>query len=382
MRILVINYEYPPLGAGAGHATQQWVKQWLAQGHEILLFTGKFPGIGFPDQHANLTVLQVEHGRPSPTRANLFSFLRFLWNGWRKLPRWVKTHRPDTCLTVFLFPCGPLAWWLKRRLNLPYVLALRGGDVPGAEPSLAPLHKILAPVRRAIYRQASGVFANSQGLKDLAERHDAKDVHIIPNGVDTRQFFPPTSKSDTTVRFLFAGRFQSQKNLAFTLTCMDRVLANLPHAEFELVGEGPLREMLMQQIAQLQQAKRIHLLPWQSPEELRKRMSEAHLLINLSLYEGMPNIVLQAAACGLPSLVSDVIGNREVVQPEKTGWCLPLDRERIIETATRLGRDPHTLIQVGRNASEWVRSHYSWAQSAQQLYDLLVSSDQVGRMSK
>jgi len=374
VHILLINYEYPPVGGGAGYASQQWVHHWLRQGHCVTLLTGACGDLPFPDRHPSLTVIALPIGRSSPTQANLGHFLRFVLGGAWKLPGMLRGCKVDVCVAVFLFPGGPLAWWASLWGRMPYVVGLRGGDVPGLEQGLTFLHALLLPLRILVMRRARALFANSSGLAEQAVAVLRRPVRVVENGVDGHSFAAVEKRPRATLRLLFAGRFQPQKNLLFLLESVAPLLHSRQDLELWLVGSGP-QEAALRRLALVLDLPRVHFLPWQSAEGLKNCFATCHLLLQLSRYEGMPNAVLQAAACALPALLSDVPGHGSVVRHGETGWLVPLEAQAVRKCLQGLLEHPDQLEQAGQRAAHWVRERFAWSASAQGVLELFSASD-------
>jgi glycosyltransferase involved in cell wall biosynthesis len=374
VHILLINYEYPPVGGGAGYASQQWVRHWLGEGHRVTLLTGACGDLPIADEHPSLRVTALAIGRRSPNQANLWNFLRFFLGGAWKIPGILRGGKVDVCVAVFLFPGGPLGLLASLWGKMPFVVGLRGGDVPGLEKGLSGLHALLLPLRLLVVRRARALFANSSGLAEQAGAVLKRAVRVVENGVDAHFFAAVENRPGPPVRILFAGRFQAQKNLLFLLESIGPVLQSRKDLELWLVGSGP-QESELRRVSLALDLPRVHFLPWQSPEGLKTCFAACHLLLHLSLYEGMPNAVLQAAACGLPALLSDIPGHACVVRPGETGWLVPLEAQAVRTRLQGLLQEPGQLEQAGRRAAFWVRERFAWSASAQGVLELFKASD-------
>jgi glycosyltransferase involved in cell wall biosynthesis len=296
----------------------------------------------------------------------------------------VRQERTDGIIAFFSIPGGPVARWAHQGTNVPYIISLRGGDVPGTEPSLGLVHRILAPMRRAILRGAGAVVANSPGLKALAEKADAVPVRVIPNGVDTT-FFRPVSRAGSTngFRLLFVGRFQPQKNLLWLLEQIGRLKQEIPDALLlDLVGAGPQRQILVDRVQALGLGEMVRFHPWQERAALRTFYQAADLVINPSLYEGMPNVVLEAMACGRPVLASRVPGNDSVVVDGVTGRLFPLHDGASFRGCIRSAmRDPATARAFGAAARERVEREFSWTRTARSYLELFTSDAPISTLA-
>jgi glycosyltransferase involved in cell wall biosynthesis len=266
------------------------------------------------------------------------------------------------------------------------VVSLRGGDVPGNEAALAPLHRLLTPLRRLIFRRSVAVVANSQGLKEMSERADPCPVRVIPNGVDTDFFCPAENRNQEGCHpfaFLFVGRFQIAKNLFYLF---DHV-ASLRRSGagpfvLHLVGDGPQREELQDHAVERGIEACLVWHGWVDKGRLREIYRSADCLVNPSLCEGMPNVVLEAMASGIPVIASRVPGNDSVVRHGETGWLFDLGEPDALRTALReIMADPGRANKMGLTGRAWVLNDFSWRRVAQAYADLFskASSGRAGR---
>ena len=97
------------------------------------------------------------------------------------------------------------------RFGIPYVVSIRGGDVPGCEKKLKILHATLQPIRRMVLSSSKAIVANSKDLADKSEEADPYRVKIIPNGIDIEYFRPGSrlvsANNNQPLGLLFVGRF-------------------------------------------------------------------------------------------------------------------------------------------------------------------------------
>lgn len=368
MRILLVNYEYPPVGAGAGTATQAIANEFVQSGHEAVVLTGRFAGLPDSSQEDGVVIERVASFRKTKDRCTIPEMISFVASALFSLPGIVRRHRIEGAIIFFSFPCGPIGLLARWICGVPYVVSLRGGDVPGNEPHLNSLHKVLAPIRRTILRNSLAIVANSDGLRKLAEAADPFPVRTIPNGVDATFFSPAqidhaAARRMQPFRILFAGRFQTQKNIPLLF----QHVAQLPSDSYELhlVGDGPLNADLRALANDLGIASAITWHGWLSRSALREIYRSADCLVNPSLYEGMPNVVLEAMACGKPIIASRIAGNDAVVQEGVTGFLFSLDEPATLrESLQTFLNDPVRASEMGRNGREWAERDFSWSRVA------------------
>ncbi len=375
MKILLINYEYPPLGGGAGQATAALAREFAAAGHEPLILTSRFRDQPAEEVVDGVRIARVPVIRRRADRCTPPEMLTFLasasWTALRQIAAW----KPDATIAFFGIPSGPVALLLKLTTGTPYVVSLRGGDVPGFQPyDLALFHKLLGPIIRLLWRHAAATIANSAGLQALGQKFAPElPIGVIPNGVNASTFHPATEERATPgpVRLLFVGRVVFQKGL----DVLFRALAALPTEldwELEIIGDGDARPALTLEAAQLGIAPRITFSGWQDRALIAERYRAADLFVFPSRDEGMPNVVLEAMASGLPIVATAIAGSEELVRDGENGHLVPPESAPALTDAlARLIAQPETRRAMGRTSRERIEREYTWSRVAACYLDLL-----------
>lgn len=206
---------------------------------------------------------------------------------------------------------------------------------------------------------------------------------VIPNGVDVAKFrdAKPADRAALGLpsdrRFLIAvGRLDPQKGQDWLLPLLPRIFAERPQYDLLLVGDGPARERLQAQATTLQMQSRIHFLGWQS--QVPRLLKLADVLLLPSRWEGMPNVLLEAMAAGLPVVTTAVEGAAEILGPLAEQQLTPLHdgfalQERVLAmTASASAREG-----LGKQNQERVCQHFSLAVMAsayEELYCQIINS--------
>lgn len=375
MKVILINSEYPPVGGGAGNASQYIAQQLAKMGHQVAVVTSRCGDLHQQEEFDNLTIYRIPAFRRRQDRSNAFEQAVFIISASLWTSSLIRRFKPDATLAFFGVPSGAVSLFIKLILKIPYIVSLRGGDVPGFRPyDFGRYHKLIAPLLRAIWRHASAIVANSNGLRDLALTFDARfAIPVIPNGVDLDLY--KTDERDWAVpRILSVGRMVHQKGFDIAM----RALAGLQELEWEwhLAGDGPQLDALKSLAKELGIAERVTFHGWQSRAQLIGQYQRSNLFLFPSRHEGMPNAVLEAMASGLPVIASRIAGNEELVLNDKTG--LLVETEKVDELRHAL----HKLLgnaslrqEMGRAARLRVEEHYSWENTAKQ-YALLLEKVQ------
>jgi glycosyltransferase involved in cell wall biosynthesis len=374
VRLLLVNYEYPPIGAGAANATMFMARALAELGHEVSVLTTAFQNLRGLRSEQGVCVYRLDARRALADRSNLGEMASFLVAALRRARSVAQERRVEGLIVFFTVPCGPIGWALRRWLSVPYVVSLRGGDVPGLVPELNGMHRLLAPARRAILRGARAVVANSVSLAHLSESADRVPVRVIPNGVDSSVFQPAPrverGQSDKR-NVLFVGRLQAQKNLGRVLKSFAEIRSLGHPARLHIVGDGPLRADMQALAARLCDANDLVWHGWLPKEKLAALYQFADIFVNPSLYEGMPNTVLEAMSSGLPVIASNTGGNDALVQDGVTGLLFDLAEEgaftRCLSILLGNSEKGHSMGEAGRAR---VVSDFSWRSVASRYVEI------------
>ena len=379
MRLLLVNYEYPPIGAGAATATAEMARSAVRQGHEVTVLTAAFHGnAGWSAEHG-ITLRRVASRRARADQSSVREMASFVIRAALALPGVVRRSRAEGCVVFFSLPCGPLGTLFRLITGKPYIVSLRGGDVPGTEPGLARMHRSLRFARRVVLTQARAVVANSPGLAALSERADPIPVQMIPNGVDFERFSPALTPPSAPFHFLFVGRLNEQKNVALLLRALAQLAAStqVPFRA-SIVGNGPLRAGLRSLATDLGLDGSVEWIDWLPRDRMPALYQSANCIVNPSHYEGMPNVVLEAMACAVPAIVSDVAGNRDVVRHGEDGLVVAHDSlPALVEAMSRALGDPGYLAYLGARARVCAVQRFSWDATTSGFIDVLSQANKA-----
>lgn len=275
----------------------------------------------------------------------------------------------DVILSAWLYPD---ACAVVQSSHKPCVLIAQGSDV----------HQYLDDhVRRnAILdasSKASAIITRSRSLASLLNQAGVEQtrLHPIHNGVDTEVFFPsskPEARSQLNLAHdrklvLFVGNLLHVKNPHLLL----RAFARLPeNHDLVLAGKGPLHDELAALAAELGIATRTRFLGPQNSGQIAAWMRAADVLCMTSHNEGLPNVVLEARACGLPVVATDVGGIHEVIDDESKGFLTPPgDVDALVAALNKV---------ITRNQSAVSGEDLSWRHCADQ-YDRLLLQARASR---
>jgi glycosyltransferase involved in cell wall biosynthesis len=186
-------------------------------------------------------------------------------------------------------------------------------------------------------------------------------LSMIPNAVDLEEFSTEReTSSGNVIRVGFVGRLLSNKGPQYLVEAAGKAVRECPKLEFLLVGNGPMRKQLDQQITRLGLNNRFHFLG--AVPNVSEFMKRCDIFVRPSLTEGMPLTVLEAMACGVPTIASRVGGTPELIVDGENGFLIePRNTDELCDRLLRLGLDEGLRRMMGLRSRAYVEKHNSWA---------------------
>lgn len=242
------------------------------------------------------------------------------------LPR-IRAIRPDVILNYWLYPDGFSAMQVGRTLGVPVVVGSIGSD----------LRRISDPFTRYFVgrtlREASGVITVSEELRRRAIGFGLppEKVTAILNGFDAATFFPgdrATARREVGYAhdgelILFVGTLLKTKGLHELVVAFQGLAARRPNVRLAIIGEGIFSKVLRRLVAESGLGDRILMLGRKPSSEVGAWMRAADVFCLPSYSEGCPNVVVEALACGVPVVATDVGGTPELVRDSSAGILVP-----------------------------------------------------------
>lgn len=218
----------------------------------------------------------------------------------------------------YFFPDGVAAAIIAKELNKPLVITARGTDV-----NLFADYKKSGAMIKSAANQCDAIICVADALKQklVGKGIDPEKIFVLRNGVDKDVFYPlkPNIRDElrkklkiTQKTILAVGNLTELKGFDLVISS----LTQLPEIQAIIIGEGEEGSSLKQQAQDLNLSARVNFIPNVSQAELREYYTAADALVLASSREGMPNVVLEALACGTPVVATNVGGVAEVLTPE------------------------------------------------------------------
>lgn len=361
LHILVLCYEYPPIGGGGGVGASQYAEAWAAAGHSVTVLTSGSKDLPIEQTSGGLRIvrLRVAGRRERATTTNR-AMLAYLVAG----TGWLVRHRDelagiDVINTHFSIPTGPLGMFAGRYLRVPNVLTIIGGDIYDPSKTSSPHRHLWTRIaNRRIIRSADGVIAISSDTRKRAGRYYGiqRPIHVIPYG-----FSPPGKAegaglrrgrdgTDDAFRLIAVGRLVQRKGFNHLLDALSQLPARV---RLEVIGDGPLATPLRDRAAELGVADRVSWPGFLARAEILRRMSRADAFVLSSLHEGLGIVVQEAMFSGLPIVATDTGGQTDLVTDGENGLLVRVGDAGAIAAAVRkLMEDAERREAMGRKSRE------------------------------
>ena len=379
MRILMLDNEFPPLGGGTGMVNFHLMREfadckevWVdlvtssrtKNKYEVENFSKRIKIYKVPVHNRN-----IHHS----TNAEL---LRYTRRGLEISFRLAKQNRYDLSFAFAGVPAGVISLLLKVTTGLPYLVSLQGPDVPGFEARYRNIYPALKPIIKLIWRNAALVTAISEDHQRLAYKTMQDiEIPIIHNGIDPETFFPAkrSTLKDKPINILCVGRLIERKGQHHLLNAIKKISQkpSIPLAKLSLVGTGDFEKDLKKMAESLGILDSVNFLGFVPQDEMPEIYRQADVFVLPSHNEGMSIALLEALASGLPVVVTDTGGTKELVEPGKNGFVVPwADVDELAESLELLLRDANLRQSMGAMSREKSR-YFSWHEIARQNFDLI-----------
>lgn len=351
MRILVLNYEHPPIGGGGGRLAAKIGAGLVAHGHQVRVLTAGMSHLPQESMEEGMEIRRLRSFRRKEDTCSIPEMGAWVLSAIPAALAEIRQWKPDVIHAHFAVPTGVVAYVAHQVTGVPYVLTAHLGDVPGGVPEQTEhLFRFLGPIIAPIWKKAAATTAVSSFVANLASKAYGLQPEIILNGLMLPS--PPALVTHAPSSLIMVGRMSIQKNPMVAIHALGH-LKDLPW-HFTLIGDGPLLAQVRAETARLGLSERIELRGWASSTEVSNAMKQSDVLLIPSLSEGLPMVAIEAIANGLAIVGSRIGGLADVTNEGENGnarlFNLPAGAEGMAQALKPYLQDQNRLM-AARSAS-------------------------------
>ena len=343
MKILMINYEFPPLGGGGGVACYHIARE-LAKTHSVDYLTTAYRGLPNFEVIDGINVYRVPVlGRKELSTATLLSMLTFFPSSLFRGIKLCRLNQYDIINAHFVIPSGPSGIILSKRFNIPIVMSVHGGDIYDPSKKWSPhKHFALRKVITWLLGNSNRITAQSNNTKSNTNTyyHPNKEIYVIPLGFIVPTFKKTTREelylSDDDIILISVGRLVKRKGYEYAIQALSKL--HHPNLKYLIIGDGPEEENLKDLAKQLGVESKVEFLGFVSENMKFQYLSISDMYILSSLHEGFGICLLEAMYCGLPIVATNNGGQTDFLTDAKNALMVP------VEDGDELGSKIHNLL--------------------------------------
>jgi glycosyltransferase involved in cell wall biosynthesis len=393
LRIICPTYWYPQHATDTQATYVHDINRHLARrGHSVTVVTPGNASLPATESFDGVDVVRfpmelpvdLTYGRVAQTRVNIVGkvarlavMAHYLEAQYRATVAAARERGADVVHAHWAIPTGPAAVQAARRLGLPSVITMHGGDVY-VNPEQGydfPTRWYVRPALRWTLRHADALTAITEDCRGHALRAGAPDesVHLVFNGTDLRRFSPaPGGNRPVDPKFgphmIFACRqLFPRKGIRFLIEAAAQLKPRFPDLKVVLAGDGFERPALIELAESLGIARDVTFLGWVANSDLPPYYRAAAVSVIPSLEEGFGIPAAEAMGCETAVVASDAGGLPEVVEHGVTGMIVPRgDSCALAEAIGALLSDPDRRAAMGRAGRERALRLFDWDRTAEQ----------------
>jgi glycosyltransferase involved in cell wall biosynthesis len=360
VRIALVTRRYPPLIGGAEKILSYLARAFADEGAEVTVLTSQTPGRRAEVESAGgLRIVRLATNG-----------IRGLgtWTYMRNIERWFRRNPIDLAYVSMLKHDAYATLGASYVHGFPVVLRPEGAGATG-DLAWQRWGRFGTAIGRRC-KSADAVVAISPAIRAelLAAGYSASIIHDLPNGVPV----PPQAwKPSRSLRAVFVGRLAPEKGLDVLLDAWPTVIAAIPGASLTLIGEGPERAALENQVARLELSSSVKMPGIAADVESTLRAHD--LFVLPSREEGMSIALLEAMALGMPIVASEIPGNRGLIRDRIDGVLFePENPEALANAIVDQWDNPASGLAMGCEARRRVLEDFSIAAVARRHLDLFA----------
>lgn len=364
-KLLIINYEFPPLGGGGGVASYDLAAEWV-KNYEVDVLTSSFKDLPKFEKYKGINVYRVKVlFRSSRDAASFVSMLSYLVSAFFKGLVLAKKRKYSVINTHFAVPSGPLGCLISKLFKIPNVLSIHGGDIFDPSKKMSPHRSfIFRKIVRLVLNNSNRIVAQSTNTKENAVKYynPVKDIDIIPLAfhppkINNGKFILPNYvKGDFSM--ITIGRLVKRKSIETII----EALSELKNKKIKLyiLGDGPEKEFLQDFAVKSGVSDNIYFAGFVTEKRKYEYLKQSNAYIMTSLHEGFGIVFMEAMEFSLPIISTNHGGQTDFLFDNKNAILIDVkDVKGCIKAVKKLITDKKLYHKLSVNNKNDVRKFYA-----------------------
>lgn len=325
--------------------TKKWCKYFVLKGYEvhvISISSGECEGVNVHSLELNSSISKKEKS---------FGKLSYL-NRIKRIKEIVRNIKPDILHAHYASSYGLFGAICNYH---PYIISLWGSDI------------LLFPregfIQRSIikynFRKADRIFSTSLYMKDEAKRYTNKSIDITHFGIDTSIFYNKETRDEDNITIGIVKSLEKIYGIDYLIRAFSNLLNRYENIKLEIVGDGTQEESLRNLAIELGVRDKVNFKGRLNSNQVAEFYNKINIAVFPSISESFGVSVLEAQACGVPVIVSDIKAFRETTLIGESSLLCEIKDVKSIELALeKLIIDGKIRRRMGKIGSEFVRSNF------------------------
>ena len=366
MKILLLNYEYPPVGGGGGVACYFLSKELVRMGHEVDYVTSRFGDFKKFEVVDGINIIRVPvYGRKDLNKATLLSLL------WYPVTSLIKGYflcgkkKYDVINVHFVVPSGISGIILAKWFRIPLIMSLHGGDIYDPSKRLSPhRNPILKKIINQLLGSSDAVVAQSSNTRENALKYykTHREIEIIPLGFVSPHFHKRSRRelgiSENEMIIISVGRVVKRKGYEEALRALKRI-EHIDNWRYIIIGDGPERKNLEELAKELKIQNRVIFTGYIEEELKYQYLNIADIYLLSSYHEGFGICLQEAMFSGLSIVSTDNGGQMDFLKDEENALIVPVrDVGGMAKALERLIFDEDLRRSMKENNQDKIKEFY------------------------